>query len=621
AITAVLIGMVVFLSYGQLVQTQREVAIKRDIASRAALLERAFDEVTHDVRLVASLPAMRAVCGDDASSDASASRAEMASIGLSMLRAKPHYLQVRIFDGTVEGREVVRVARQGGEIRREDEARLQLKGHRDYYREALAAPAGKVSYSQVGLNREFGSIEVPHSPVVRASLRVERLDGSPAGIVTINVDFPALLGELLPEDTALLTYYVANEQGDYLWHPDDSREYGFDLGRPYRVQDDFPGMAAVFGPAGAESRVECEGARGCELVVFRRVPTFPEQPERFLVLGTMSTGGDVEASAAAIRARGLGSTAVVLLLGAAVAGVFAAALITRPLRGITEAADRVASGEDASLPVERRDEIGVLARAMDRMLGALRREERRLADVNIRLRAANEDLEHFAHIASHDLREPVSRVASLSDLALQIEADRLSEQSREVLTCLRDSSAQMVDLIRDFRSLTRIDRDDVVRAEVDLAEVVGAVVAEYRDRLDRREVRVEVEAQPRLALYVNLTRALYRNLVQNALDHGPERGMVLRFTASASEGDEGVWVLGVWNSGSTIPAGELERVFAPFRGGRGKRAEGEENSGLGLSICRRIVERHAGRIWAESGADFVHLKFMLGGRGDDADVC
>jgi signal transduction histidine kinase len=166
----------------------------------------------------------------------------------------------------------------------------------------------------------------------------------------------------------------------------------------------------------------------------------------------------------------------------------------------------------------------------------------------------------------------------------------------------------MLDRVTDFRALTKISQGALLRSDTDIAALVRSVLEEYAAEIGARGVRVESDDLPRLGVYANLLRLLYGNLVRNALEHASPGAFVLAFTAERGARE---WVLGVRNTGSEVCVRDLERMFAPFT----KPDAGAQGTGIGLFICRRIVERHSGAIWAESGAGQVHVRFTLGGHG------
>src|SRR5262249_46051013 len=156
------------------------------------------------------------------------------------------YTQYRLIGIADGGREIVRVDRMGpgGAIHVVPDAELQRKGDRDYFKATIALPAGAVYSSPIDLNRENDAIEMTYVPKVRVASPVysndgKSPDGKPFGILIINVDMRSLFAPVRSGALAGGRIYVVNEHGDYLVHPDPQQEFGFEFGRPRRIQDTF----------------------------------------------------------------------------------------------------------------------------------------------------------------------------------------------------------------------------------------------------------------------------------------------------------------------------------------------------------------------------------------------
>lgn len=216
--------------------------------------------------------------------------------------------------------------------------------------------------------------------------------------------------------------------------------------------------------------------------------------------------------------------------------------------------------------------------------------------------AAMNDLERFTYFAAHDLREPVRRIEMLCRLVADDVMNGLpAEKVVPDLDRLRTEAHRMRVLVDDLRTLCFIGaRHPGPPEPVALAPLVQAVVAERAVGLE-----AEVDPLPEVEGYPSLLRALYEALVDNVRDHAGD-GVRIRFSAEQAGRRR---VFGVYNDGSSVPEARIGRIFDPFR--RFARTAG---SGLGLTVCRRVVELHGGRIWAESGPSWTHVRFTLGER-------
>jgi PAS domain S-box-containing protein len=288
------------------------------------------------------------------------------------LNAKPSYAQFRIIGVADGGREVIRVDRGGGEgtVRIVADADLQRKGDTDYFKQTIAARDGTVVVSPVDLNREQGVIETPHLPVVRAAAPVFAPDGQPFGIVIINVDmrsaFARLAAAAAANDTSL---YVVNERGDYLVNPDAGREFGFDLGTPFRIQDDFPAVtpAIATGEQQPELMTDRAGRSFGVAVASTRLAGGP----RLSLIETLPREAIVSTALSAIRDSSLlGGTAA--MLGAIALAFLLARMLTRPLTEMTAAVTGFDFDGPLVVPLTAGGEIGALARAFKKMVREVR---------------------------------------------------------------------------------------------------------------------------------------------------------------------------------------------------------------------------------------------------------
>ena len=247
----------------------------------------------------------------------------------------------------------------------------------------------------------------------------------------------------------------------------------------------------------------------------------------------------------------------------------------------------------------------LLTRVHNLVAQSRRHYERTLA-LNQRLEAANRDLEHFIHISAHDMREPLRRQRNLFDLLRQDLSAEAADATRPLLDALQRSSAEALAMFDAFRELDGVGGHRLARADVALVELIEGCLAGFATEVARRRVAVHWDEFPAtVRVYDSLIGLLYRHLIANAFQNVASESFDLHFTCESGAAGP---IFGVLNSNSTIPPAQLPELFKMFRG----RNPAHGGRGIGLSICQRIVERHRGRIHAESGDGHVHVKFTFG---------
>jgi signal transduction histidine kinase/ActR/RegA family two-component response regulator/HAMP domain-containing protein len=296
-------------------------------------------------------------------------RARLALRMAAQLEAKPDYAQFRIIGIADDGREIVRVERRtaNSEVRVVPDAELQRKAERDFFKQTIAARDGMIEVSPVELFHDNGRIASPNVPVIRVSTPIFAPDGTPFGIIVINVDLRPAFNRIAATANPYTTVYVVNERGDYLTHPDPSRTFGFEFGTPFRIQDDYPALAQaiVTGQREPELIRDRNGnSLGVALASVRlaggpRISVVEAVPEDKIV-----------ASGAVRNSSLLGGTVAVLI--AILSAYVLAQTLTRPLAQMTAAVAGFAEDAPLDVPLTAGGEIGVLARAFKKMAREVR---------------------------------------------------------------------------------------------------------------------------------------------------------------------------------------------------------------------------------------------------------
>jgi signal transduction histidine kinase len=250
--------------------------------------------------------------------------------------------------------------------------------------------------------------------------------------------------------------------------------------------------------------------------------------------------------------------------------------------------DIVEVGEDADLMRQRIvDEYFAAVEARSQAQAAAEQVEIQAEE----LRRSNAELEQFAYIASHDLQEPLRKVASFCQMLGRRYSGQLDERADQYIAFAVDGAKRMQNLINDLLAFSRVGRTTAGFRPVDLSACVQAAQSDLETLLAETEASVEAGELPEVPGDVSLLRQLFLNLIGNAVKfRGPQAPRV-RITAERA-GD--FWAITVADNGIGIDPRYAEKVFAIFS--RLHPRDQYEGTGIGLALCRKIVEFHGGTI-------------------------
>ena len=212
------------------------------------------------------------------------------------------------------------------------------------------------------------------------------------------------------------------------------------------------------------------------------------------------------------------------------------------------------------------------------------------------LARSNAELEQFAYVASHDLQEPLRMVASYTQLLARRYRGRLDADADEFIAFAVDGATRMQTLIRDLLSYSRITTQGRELHPTDTNLACTTACSNLQSAIEESGAMVTTGALPTVAADETQLTQLFQNLIGNALKYRRERRPEIRIEARAMAD---AWQFSVQDNGIGIEPQYFERIFQMFQ--RLHTREEYPGTGIGLTLCRRIVERHGGRIWVESG--------------------
>ncbi len=232
------------------------------------------------------------------------------------------------------------------------------------------------------------------------------------------------------------------------------------------------------------------------------------------------------------------------------------------------------------------------------------------AEVNLQIYAArleqsNRDLQEFAYIASHDLQEPLRKVLAFGDRLASKYSDVIDDTGRDYLKRMREASQRMQTLINDLLTFSRVTTRAQPFARVDMDELVHDVLSDLELQIDRTQGKIEVSQLPAIEADPTQMHQLMQNLINNALKFHQDGKPPHVWVSSKSKAK--TCQIFIRDDGIGFDELYLDRIFKPFQ--RLHSRQEYEGSGMGLAICRRIVERHGGDITAQSilgqGSTFI----------------
>lgn len=239
----------------------------------------------------------------------------------------------------------------------------------------------------------------------------------------------------------------------------------------------------------------------------------------------------------------------------------------------------------------RRSLLGVIIDVTER--GRAERERERLIT---ELQRSNRELQQFAYIASHDLQEPLRTVSSYVDLLAMKYKGKLDQTADKYISFAVEGAHRMSELINDLLAFSRVGTQGRPFARVNLEEVLERVLGNLRKSEKESAAAITRDAMPHVTGDQSQLSQVFQNLISNAIKFGRKDVQPRIHISAERKGNE--WVFGMHDNGIGIEPRFYERIFTIFQ--RLHTRSEYPGTGVGLAICKRIVERHGGHIWVES---------------------
>lgn len=256
--------------------------------------------------------------------------------------------------------------------------------------------------------------------------------------------------------------------------------------------------------------------------------------------------------------------------------------------------------EDALRESEER-----LRKSRDELELRVRERTSELRTTITRLELLNQELQEFAYVASHDLQEPLRKIQTFCDLAIKRCAPEIDSIGHQYLNRVLNSAGRMRQLLRDLLEFSRVASKPQPLKELDLRQIVLEAADVFEATMKETGARIEIGELPVIEADESQMLQLFQNLIGNSLKYRSSESPLISIYAKASTG--GICEINVKDNGIGFDQEYAERIFTPFQRLHGR--EEYDGTGMGLAICRKIVERHGGNIRADSnpgtGSTFI----------------
>lgn len=244
---------------------------------------------------------------------------------------------------------------------------------------------------------------------------------------------------------------------------------------------------------------------------------------------------------------------------------------------------------------ERTAELSLANEELKREIAERKQIEEALAIKAQELARSNTELEQFAYISSHDLQEPLRKVASYAELFRERYHGQVDARAEKYIAYLVDGVHRMQTLIQDLLAYSRVGRSPILPESFSFESVVLQVLSDLEMGVSESRAAVTVDSLPHIVADRSQISHLLQNLIGNAIKFRSSEPLRIRVFSQESEKE---WLFGVQDNGIGIEPEYVERIFVVFQ--RLHTRDEYPGNGMGLAICKKIIERHGGRMWVES---------------------
>lgn len=492
-------------------------------------------------------------------------RAIIATYFETMIELRPYYTQVRLIGVKNNGKELIRVNRTKDGSQLVAANQLQEKSAEPYYKDSVSLRKGQSYFSVVSLNREHGKIATPREVTIRHVVPIFDKENELFGMVVINANYESLLQANLSHVQTQSAIFVTNGEGDYtIAHENEEfQPLQFHDDPNYKPSPLLKKIQELGTQEEANFEQNIDGIN--QMVYFVKIPfeSFSANSQgRYLGIGLLEPKDDFFAPQRKAMTQSLMLAFIMVCLSP---------LLAWPLTKIF------------------RQHFEALWT--------------KLTASNQALIKSNEELDDFAYIASHDLKEPLRAIYNHTRFMMDDHRDELPQGAKIRMNKLLDTALRMDKLIDDLLNFSRLSRDELLRKEIDMNDAIQDAIKNIEPYLEERNgiITVEPNLPPAVCDRVRVV-SIAQNLIVNALKYNDSYQKIINIGCKKSHTYDTMEYTNVYfvkDNGIGIEAKFKDSIFRIFKRLHNPKTYGE-GTGSGLTFTKKNVERHGGSIWFES---------------------
>ncbi len=508
-----------------------------------------------------------------------------------------------------QGNELAKVTMVEGKVKVTPRDKLRKKAEYPYVAEAIRLREGEIYYSNVGLNRVDGKLIRPHLASLQIATPVYDERNNARGLIVMTLSTRWLFSKI---DTAApdVKKYLLNQDGYFLVHPDQTKEFGFDLGFKYTINNEYPMISEEM--LATESDISYHGEFK-HIWGFQKIFFDPGNRKRFWTVVYEIPEAITLRDVYKIQKRMVIVGLVIILFSIGFILWLSLREIISPLTRLIKTAQRMEAGDlSVRLPEDKGAAEFVtlhhtLNSFVEKQQNAIDNFEKELALRTNKLEASNRELQQFAYIASHDLQEPLRKITAFGDRLVVHAGETLDEKSKDYLERMQSAARRMKQLIEDLLNYSRVTTQANAFEVVSLEKLIEETSAILEFRIAETGGQIEMEGElPTVHGDRSQLQQLIQNLLANALKyHQPDLPPKVVISGRKLAGN--LTEIKITDNGIGFNEKYLDRIFIPFQ--RLHTRDEYEGTGIGLAISRKIVQRHGGTITAKSrpgtGSSFI----------------